>query len=143
MEMICIININTNNYYFKDRSSAGQTWDSQRDWWWSCASSCPKKHLYESLLTPLADADFIKIYFRLLAEHTGDGARLLSTFPLKISITFTRCFSPWLKLSSDLIWQRQNKHFIIWYFSLRWKLRTSAWCSICFDWTKLFYHSSF
>jgi len=59
-----------------------------------CASSFPKKHVYESLLTPLADADFIKIYFRLLAEHTDDGARLLPTFPLKISIKFTRCLPP-------------------------------------------------
>jgi len=79
----------------------------------------PQKHLYESLLTPLADADFITIYFRLFSEHTDDGARLLSTFPLKISIIFTRCFSSWLMLAMDLIRQRQNKHFIIGYFSLR------------------------
>jgi len=79
----------------------------------------PQKHLYESLLTPLADADFIKIYFRLFSEHTDKVLRLLSTFPMKIYIKFTRCFSPWQMLAMDLIRQRQNKHFIIGYFSLR------------------------
>jgi len=36
----------------------------------------PKITAYESLITLITDADFIKVSFRLLTEHTKDACRL-------------------------------------------------------------------